>query len=136
MQLLIVVEPYLSSVTSNDIITPVAETVERMTDCLERFTRETRVRGRPSLKVPESQLSFLLSHSFSVTQIAQMFGCHRHRRIREYELESHHFTPISLDDLVQSMCTLHRRSGEKTIEGKLQSVGLQIQRERIREYIG
>ena len=31
------------------------------------------------------------------------------------------------------MCTLHRRSGEKSIEGKLRSIGLKIQRERIRE---
>ena len=110
-----------------------------MADTLEQYSRETRVRGRPSLNIPESQLNFLLSHSFTVTQIAQMFGCHRRtiqRCIQEYEIESHHFSPISdtvLDDLIQSMCTLHRRSGEKTIEGKLRSVGLRIQRERIRE---
>ena len=67
-----------------------------------------------------------------------MFGCHRrtiHRRIQEYELSSHHFSAISDDvlDLVRSMCSLHRRSGEKSIEGKLRCVGLRIQRERIRE---
>ena len=65
-----------------------------------------------------------------------MFGCHRRRRIQECEIENHHFISISdgvLDDIVQSMCTLHRRSGEKTIEGKLRGIGLRVQRERIRE---
>ena len=97
------------------------------------------MRGRPSLVIPESQLHFLLSHSFTVTQISRMFGCHRrtiHRRIREYELSVHQFTPLSddlLDDLVRSLCTLQRRNGEKSIEGKLRSMGLRVQRERIRE---
>ena len=139
LQLATMVEPYLVARGHGDVVTPIAETVEGMVHSLEDAVRRTRVRGRPSLEIPEAQLCFLLNHSFTVTQISQMFGCHRrtiHRRIREYELSSHHFSTISdevLDDLVKSMCTLHRRTGEKSIAGKLQGIGLRIQRERIRE---
>ena len=138
LQLVTMMEPYLTTGGHGDV-TPIAETIGSMVHSLECFERTTRVRGRPSLRIPESQLHFLLNHSFTVTQISKMFGCHRrtiHRRIHEYEISVHYFSNISdnvLDDFVQSMCTLHRRSGEKSIEGKLRSIGLKIQRERIRE---
>ena len=141
LQLVTMVEPHLTARGHDDVVTPIVETVEGMVQSLEYAVRRSRVRGRPSLRIPEAQLRFLLSHSFTVTQISQMFGCHRrtvHRRIREYEVSSHHFSTISddvLDDIVKSMCTLHRRSGEKSIAGKLRSMGLRIQRERIRESI-
>ena len=41
----------------------------------------------------------------------------------------------NIDNIVQTMCTLHQRSGEKSIEGKLRSVGLRVQHESIRESI-
>ena len=111
-----------------------------MVDSIDQFVRSTRVRGRPSLQIPETQLDFLLSHSFTVTQISKMFGCHRrtiHRRIQQYQLTTTHFSNISdsaLDDLVKGMCTLHRQLGEKLIEeGKLRSMGFRVQRQRIRE---
>ena len=125
LQLVTMVEPHLTARGHDDVVTPIVETVEGMVQSLEYAVRRSRVRGRPSLRIPEAQLRFLLSHSFTVTQISQMFGCHRrtvHRRIREYEVSSHHFSTISddvLDDIVKSMCTLHRRSGEKSIAGKL-----------------
>ena len=101
VQFPIIVEPHLT----NNIITPVAETVASMADSLEQVAYEGRSRGRPSLKIPKTQLEFLLNHS------SEMFGCHRRRRIQECEIENHHFISISdvvLDDIVQSMCTLHR----------------------------
>jgi len=139
LQLATMVEPYLVARGHGDVVTSIAETVEGMVHSLEYAVRRTRVRDRPSLEIPEAELCFLLNHSFTVTQISQMFGCHRrtiHRRICEYELSSHHFSTISddvLDDLVKSMCTLHRRTGEKSIAGELQGMGLRIQWERIRE---
>ena len=65
LHLLTLVEPYLpsNSPLPNDMITPVAETVEGMADTLEQYSRETRVRGRPSFQVPDSQFNFLLNHS-------------------------------------------------------------------------
>lgn len=91
----------------------IAETVCGMVESLDHFVRTIRVRGRPSIKIPDNQLEFLLSHSFTITQISKMFGCHRrtiHRRIQEYQLSTHHFSEISddvLDNLVQSVCRLH-----------------------------
>ena len=139
LQLITIIEPCLLDRGYVDVLTLIAETVNVMVDSIDQFVRSTRVRGRPSLQIPETQLDFLLSHSFTVTQISKMFGCHRrtiHRRIQQYQLTTHHFSNISdssLDDLVKGMCTLHRQSGEKSIEGKLRSMGFRVQRQRIRE---
>ena len=141
LQLTTIIEPQLLAWGMRDVTTTIAETVDSMVSSLEHFMRISRVRGRPSFQIPNTQLDFLLSHSFTITQIAKMFGCHRrtiHRRIQEYQLSTHHFSAITdsdLDNIVRSMCTLHQRSGEKSIEGKLRSVGLRVQRERIRESI-
>lgn len=58
-KLLTVVEPVLSSnyPLLNDIISPVAEIVECMTDTVEQLSRETRVCGKPSLNIPQNQLN-------------------------------------------------------------------------------
>ena len=139
LQLINIIEPLLIARGQGDVISFIAETVCGMVESLDHFVRTIRVRGRPSIKIPDNQLEFLLSHSFTITQISKMFGCHRrtiHRRIQEYQLSTHHFSEISddvLDNLVQSVCRLHRRSGEKSIEGKLRGGGLRIQRQRIRD---
>ena len=117
LQLVTMMEPYLTTGGHGDV-TPIAETIGSMVHSLECFERTTRVRGRPSLRIPESQLHFLLSHSFTVTQISKMFGCHRrtiHRRIHEYEISVHNFSNISddvLDDFVQSTMYVHITSKE------------------------
>ena len=38
-----------------------------------------------------------------------------------------------LDEIVESMTSLHPESGEKSVSGRLQSQGICVQRERIRE---
>ena len=136
LQLVTMMEPYLTTGGHDDVVTPIAETIGSMVHSLECFERTTEFVGDLLFEYQKVQLHFLLSHSFTVTQISKMFGCHRrtiHRRIHEYEISVHNISDNVLDDFVQSMCTLHRRSGGKSIEGKLRSIGLKIQRERIRE---
>ena len=58
------------------------------------------------------------------------------RRIHEYGLSNHIFSEMEdseLDKMVGDIVTLFPKCGEKTVNGRLRSYGIRVQRERIRE---
>ena len=97
-------------------------------------------RGRPRIRIEEEQLRFLVESNFRTVDIASLFGCSRRtieRQIREYGL-SHEFSSVSdsdLDRLVSSVVSVHPQCGEKSVTGRLRSLGYNVQRERVRSSI-
>ncbi len=98
-----------------------------------------RLRGRPVIPVSEEHLSLLLEHHFTKTAIAQLFNVSPRtirRRITEYGLDSETcYSDISdreLDIFTQQFVTMHPFSGQRSLEGYLRSLGLRIQRYKLR----
>ena len=125
--------------TVNELVSCMREECESMRvsqeDCLEE-----RCRGRPRCSVSKDQLLFLLEHGFTQTQIAQMLGCSTRtirRRITEFHLDSCLvFSDIDdhlLDLTLQDIQTKYPNWGEKSVQGHLSSIGLKIQRWRVRD---
>ena len=98
-----------------------------------------RGRGRPQCAVLKDQLVFLLEHGFTQTSIAKLLGCSTRtiRRITDYDLDSWlRFSDIDdelLDLTVQDIQKQYPNWGEKSVQGHLSSVGLKIQRWRVRD---
>ena len=100
--------------------------------------------GRPRYLISEEVLLHLRSSGFTWTKIAQMLLVSRwtlRRRIVEYGLEEiTGFSMISdaqLDNLVERFMSDHGTLvGYSLVSGHLRSLGLRVQRDRIRESIG
>lgn len=99
--------------------------------------------GRPSFNISAEMLEDLRGYGFSWTKIARMLGVSRwtiHRRVRDMGLTNLvEFTLISddeLDALVSSYINRHGdNSGQVYIIGYLRSLGIRVQRHRVRECI-
>lgn len=97
--------------------------------------------GRPRFVIRAEILEELRELGFSWTKIAEMLGVSRwtiHRRIVEYGLENmtgfHHLADEELDKKVKEFISTHGCTpGQSYVAGYLKSVGLRIQRKRIRE---
>ena len=97
--------------------------------------------GRPSLKIPVEMLEELRGLGFTWTRIAEMLGVSRwtvHRRVAEYGLQDMRgFDDLPderLDRIIQDYINNHgSASGCNIIAGYLKSIGLRIQRWRVRE---
>ena len=97
--------------------------------------------GRPKFKLPQETLEELRELGFSWTKIAKMLGVSRwtiSRRITEYGLNNMQgFTEMKdeeLDSIVNEFVNHHSRlAGQVYTSGYLQSLGLRIQRQRVRE---
>lgn len=108
-------------------------------DCMigERENQACR-QGRPRIRVEEEQLRFLVESNFRTVDIASLFGCSRRtieRRMQEYGNTHNDFSDLSdsdLDVLVSSVVLLHPQCGEKSVTGRLRSLGYNVQRERVR----
>ena len=111
------------------------------TDSVTIESGKSGSRGRPCLKIPVEMLEELRGLGFTWTRIAEMLGVSRwtiHRRIAEYGLEDMRgFDDLSdekLDEIIKRYISNHgRATGCNLIAGFLKSVGLRIQRRRIRE---
>ena len=97
------------------------------------------LRGRPVIPVSEEHLSLLLEHHFTKAAIAKLFNVSPRtirRRIAEYGLEDEaSYSDISeseLDVFTQQFVTMHPFSGQRSLEGYLRSLGLRIQRYKLR----
>lgn len=105
--------------------------------------RQTGQPGRPSFNISAEMLEDLRGYGFSWTKIARMLGVSRwtiHRRVRDMGLTNLvEFTLISddeLDALVSSYINRHGdNSGQVYIIGYLRSLGIRVQRHRVRECI-
>ena len=105
--------------------------------------REGRARenvaGHPSLMIEEEKLRFYVDNGFRVEDMALIIGCSKRtveRRLNAYQLSTRNYSiiaDIDLDALVQEMCSVFPRSGEKLVYGRLRAQGIYVQRERIRE---
>ena len=97
-------------------------------------------KGRPRLEVDLTQVEHLLSLNFTWEQISNCIGVSVstvQRRAREFGIRKS-YTPISDNDLEEKVKGyLHNSpaAGEVMIKGHLESIGIHVQRARIREAI-
>ena len=97
--------------------------------------------GRPKFKLPQETLEELRELGFSWTKIAKMLGVSRwtiSRRVTEFGLNNMQgFTEMKdeeLNSIVTEFLERHGRLAEQVYtSGYLQSLGLRIQRQRVRE---
>ena len=97
--------------------------------------------GRPPFQIEADVLEDLRGMGFTWTKIAQMFGVSRwtlYRRVREFNLQD--MTSFSsmadsqLDEIIREYLREHgSTTGQTYIAGYIRSLGLRIQRRRIRE---
>ena len=98
-----------------------------------------RRRGRPRVNVTEEQLAYLVEQGFKIKDIALMFGCCRRtieRLMRQHNLSVRNYTNMSeieLDAKVQEISAMFPNCGEKTVSGRLRSVGIIVRRESVRK---
>ena len=119
------------------IITPSAVALNSLTT--EREKKENY--GRPCIKIPQEMLEELRGIGFTWTRIAQMFGVSRwtiHRRVAEYGLQNmkgfNQLSDEELDEIIQDYISNQgKATGYNLISGHFKSIGLRIQRRRIRE---
>ena len=127
------------------IVRVLSEMVECMIETcedagLQQYEIEQRSKGRPSFVISREQLLFLLEHGFTQCSIGKLFGCSAgtvKRRITEFQLESClRFCNIDdqlLDMMVEDIQRKYPKWGEKSVYGHFSSVGMKLQRWRIRE---
>lgn len=96
--------------------------------------------GRPSYNIAEEQLEFLVEHGFTTPQIADMLGVSIRtvtRRLSTFGLQHRRaFSVIPnpiLDIAVVSILRQFPNCGYRMIQAHLQSLGLVVQRYRVRE---
>ena len=97
--------------------------------------------GRPKLHIQSKMLEELTGIRFPWIKVGDMFGVSRwtiSRRVREYGLRDiQGFSDLSdtdLDSLVSDFLERHGHSaGQVYVSGYLKSIGLRIQRQRVRE---
>ena len=99
--------------------------------------------GRPSFKISMEMLEDLRGFGFSWRKIAKLLGVSRwtvHRRVKEFGLQSlSEFSLMSDDELDAIISDYMNRHGNTTgqayMTGYLRSLGLRVQRSRVRESI-
>ena len=97
-------------------------------------TTPSRQRGRPRFVIRGEQILYLRSMSFTWTQIANMLGVSRmtlYRRCRQFGLYEEPRTRISDSEMRVEFPTM----GETLVWGRLQSLGCNVTRKRVRESI-
>lgn len=138
---IVIVEELLSTCDGEYLVDSVSEVVLAVQDYLDQVYR-LRMRGRRRISISFEQLVELLELQFSNRDIACLFNVSPRtirRRIIEYGLDNicgfSEISDQSLDTLVQQFVDEHPFSGQRSIHGYIRSLGLKIQRCRIRESI-
>ncbi|XP_028406849.1 uncharacterized protein LOC114529291 [Dendronephthya gigantea] len=97
-------------------------------------------RGRPKFFISEEQLCFFKANGFTQREMGEMLGVSLRtieNRMAEYNMtNASRYSNIDdecLDIYVQRIVGHFPRSGEKTIEGELRSLGVCVQRRRLRD---
>ncbi|CAB4021454.1 hypothetical protein AWC38_SpisGene3841 [Paramuricea clavata] len=100
-------------------------------------TVRTGAPGRPSFYIPAETLEDLRGIGFSWQKIAQFFGVSRwtvYRRVQAYGLQNMQQFNAEIDDIVAEYLGRHGfTTGRTYLAGYLRSLGLRIQRRRVRE---
>lgn len=96
--------------------------------------------GRPTLQIPEEQLTFLIENNFTVPQIADMLGVSLRtirRRMSEYGLSIRRqysgLLDQDLDTIVSEVQQQFPMCGNRQMQGHLLARGYRVQQLRIRE---
>lgn len=97
--------------------------------------------GRPSIDIPASLLEDLLSYNFTIVKIAKMLGvsrCTIHRRMKDFGLDNstkyNAISDLELDNKIKHFYLRNGSScGQIYVMGYLTSIGLKIQRARVRK---
>ena len=106
-------------------------------------TVNTKSSGRPTYHIPKEVLVELRGFNFSWSKILDMFGVSRWtvmRRVQEYGLSDlQEFSNISddkIDNVIKNFISRHgSTTGEPFMSGYFHSLGLHVQRNRIRAAI-
>lgn len=105
---------------------------------LEQKYRSLNVERRLKISIEEEKLRFLVETGFHLRDLARMFRCSTRtveRRLQHLNISLRSYSMISdeqLDFLVSQVTRYNPRCGEKSITGRLRSVGILVQRERVR----
>lgn len=97
-------------------------------------------RGRPSYNISEEELNFLFEHGFTTAQMAELLGVSVRtvtRRLRHFGLNRRQqYSPVSDQILDIAVVGVHRQfpnCGHRMMQAYLRSMGLIIQRHRVRD---
>ena len=102
---------------------------------------ESRGCGRPVLRIDIDQVEMLRQVGYSWKEISDAIGVSRstlRRRLQEQNLTLSSYSDISdgdLDTLVQGIQHDFPNAGLVIVQGRLQSMGIQVQRARVRESV-
>ena len=121
---------------AEDISRKLNEALELLTVNANEFrcvTFHTDEHGRQTLHIPEQQLQYLIECSFTVPEIAKLFGVSVRtirRRMTEYGLKIRdNYTDITDEDLRREIADFHIHfptSGRRITEGYLMSKGIRL----------
>lgn len=121
------------------LVSPFVESLRELLQLVTFVSDQSHI-GQSRVAI-EDQIRFLVENEFRINDIATVFGCCRRtikRRLQDLQIVPNAYSSISdasLDEMVESVTSLHSKCGEKTVNGRLQSQGIYVQRERIREYL-
>ena len=98
-----------------------------------------RTSGRPRIEVERHQLSFLKAMSFSWRDISAILGVSikmAQRRAKERDIETYsNISEVDLEEKVREFKTKFPHCGEALLKGHIESEGIHVQRQRLRETI-
>ncbi len=105
-----------------------------------QLTRPANGPGRPKIQLNFEQIELLRSAGYNWNEVADAFMVSRStvwRRLREYGTVSMgRYSDISdsdLDGIVRDITHRHRHTGQTLMQGHLSSIGIHVQRYRIRD---
>ena len=123
----------------DELVTAVASVVCEVREVQDR-ARRSGLRGRPQVSISQEQLTTLLEMQFSNRDIASLLNVSPRtvrRRIIQYGLEDEvsysRMSDAMLDSITEQFVRDHPNSGETSLSGFLRSLGLRVQRYRVRE---
>ena len=97
--------------------------------------------GRPRIVINMEMVELLRSTNFTWDEIAKLVGVSRStlwRRLSEHDGTPHYFSDIS-DDILDSIISQYQNrnphTGQTILKGYLESIGIRVQRQRIRESV-
>ena len=119
------------------------ETIEQQSELLVYCVLQERTgsRGRPRFIITQHQLHYLRSQMFSWSSIASLLGVSRmtvYRRRQGYGMvvePSRSLNSEQLQTVLRELRLSNPCLGEKMIIGRLRSMGYQISRFHVREYV-
>lgn len=136
---LVEIEELLPSPEGTALINCVLVIIEDLQHKID-MRRVSHMRGRPCIPISEEQLSSLLEHHYTITDIARLLLVSPRtirRRVIQYNLEElssySNILDSELDDLAKLFVQNHPNLGQKSFEGFLRSCGIKIQRSRVRD---